>query len=378
MDSRKYATLVSVVEETLAGRDDVARSLLAHLVDRELDASARAEDLQYYIFASALSKRLASEKHAAINLYLRQFQQTQISLFNLLAQRLPTVSLAAPVANTLLSRFMGGLDEVTLLDIGIGSGRQEVALLYAMAGEGVLPRKLNVIAVEPDAGSLLEAQFTLADAAEGLGVELEFVPVHKVIEDLDDEDWASFAAYDAPLVVNAAFAAHHVRCTDGSSLRDDLFRRLRTLDPDAVVLSEPNSDHHTSSLRDRFENAWAHFGLTFRLIDELGVGTDESAAMKMFFAREIEDILANDEDARCERHEPVDVWVERLRRAGFTPYADLDLVRAFRHDAVRVSAREGYVGLDYGDETLVAVICATAGMPAALSLPQERLLTQVA
>ena len=364
MDYRKYATLVAVVEETLAGRVHGARRLLNHLIDHQLHPDADAADLQYYLFASALSKRLASEKTSEINLYLRRFADPQISLFNLLAKHLPTVSLAGPLANAVLGRFVGGKREVTLLDIGIGSGRQEVALLHRLAAAGRLPERLNVIAVEPDADSLARAHAALAAAAGELGVALAFHPVNKVVEELDAEDWASFAAHGAPMVVLAAFAAHHVRCTDASPARDELFRRLRALEPEAVVLCEPSSDHHTRHLRARFENAWHHFGLTFRLIDELDVAPAERAAMKMFFAREIEDILGNDEEHRCERHEPVDAWLARLCRAGFSPYADLGFAHGFHAEGVRLSAREGYVGLDYGDDTLVAVICATSGLPA--------------
>jgi hypothetical protein len=334
-------------------------------VDEQLDAGARGEDLQYYLFASALSHRLASAKRGEINLYLRQFQDTQISLFNLLAQKLPTVSLTQPLANELLARFVGGHDDVALFDIGIGSGRQEVAMLYRLAEQGRLPRRLTVIAVEPDAGSLIEAQVGLFEATAELGVELEFVPMHMVVEDMTDADWAQVASYEAPLVVNASFAAHHIRCSEGEPLRDRIFRRIRELDPDAVVLAEPSSNHHAASLVERFENAWYHFGLTFRLIDDLDVAPEEAAAMKMFFAREIDDIVANAEETRCERHEPVEVWVERLRRAGFTPYADFEFARALRDERVRVAPRDGYVGLDYHDETLVAVICATSGVPAA-------------
>ncbi len=363
MSYRKYATLLAVVDEIAAGRIQGARRLLAHHVDAQLGPDA--DDLPYYIFASALSRRVASEKTAEINLYLRRFQDPQISLFNLLATHLPTVALAGPIANALLARFLGGHDEVTLLDIGIGSGRQETALLYALARAGRLPRRLNLVAVEPDAESLETARASLAAAAGALGMELRFTGINRVVEELDAADWERVAAYHAPLVVHAAFAAHHLRRAGTSCPRDDLFRRLRELDPDAVVLAEPSSDHHTSSLRARFENAWHHFGLTFRLIDRLGVGDAEAAAMKMFFAREIEDILGNDEEARCERHEPVEAWMERLRRAGFTPYADLGFARELPSEHVRVAPREGYVGLDYADETLVAVICATSGVPAA-------------
>jgi hypothetical protein len=377
MDAKKYATLLAVVHETLAGRTENARALLATLVDH-LDDGAHGEDLQYYIFASALSKRLESEKGAEINLYLRQFEKTQISLFNLLAQHLPTVALAGPLANEVLAGYVGGQDEVTLLDVGIGSGRQEVALLYLLATQRRLPRKLNVIAIEPDAGSLLEAGFALAEAAETLGMELEFHPVHKVVEELDEEDWRMFGSFGTPLVVLGAFAVHHVRSAPGMRARDDLFRRLRALEPDAVVLCEPSSNHDSPSLLERFEASWNHFGLTFRLIDGLDVGDREKATMKMFFAREVEDILANAEESRCERHEPVDAWVRRFREAGFTPCVEWDMVGRPTGGPVRVAARDGYLGLDYGDETLVAILCATSGVPARAGRISRVLLDQVA
>ncbi|HEX6911810.1 MAG TPA: GRAS family protein [Longimicrobium sp.] len=378
MDAKKYATLLAVVHETLAGRTESARALLATLVDAHLDAGAHGDDLQYYIFASALSKRLESDKAAEINLYLRQFETTQISLFNLLAQHLPTVALAGPLANEVLAEYVGGQDEVTLLDVGIGSGRQEVALLYLLATQRRLPRKMNVIAIEPDAGSLLEAGAALAEAAETLGMELDFHPVHKVVEELDEDDWRTFGSFGAPLVVLGAFAVHHVRSAPGARARDALFRRLRALEPDAVVLCEPSSNHDSPSLLERFEAAWNHFGLTFRIIDGLEVGDREKAAMKMFFAREIEDILANAEETRCERHEPVDAWVRRLREAGFTPCAEWGMVGAPADGPVRVAARDGYLGLDYGDETLVAILCATSGVPARAGRISRTLLNQVA
>jgi len=275
------------------------------------------------------------------------------------------VSLTAPLANELLARFVGEHPEVTLLDIGIGSRHQEVAMLRVLAAQGRLPRRLNVIAIEPDAGSLIESQAALFEATAEAGVELEFVAVHKVIEDVTSEEWAEFASFGAPLVVNASFAAHHIRCAEGEPLRDQVFRRIRELDPDAVVLAEPSSNHHAASLVTRFQNAYHHFGLTFQLIDELDVTPREAAAMKMFFAREIEDIVANAEESRCERHEPVDAWVRRLRRAGFAPCADFEFARAHRHPLVRVAPRDGYVALEYADEPLVAVICAVAaGAPA--------------
>jgi hypothetical protein len=372
MNTKKFGILASVVDELAAGRDDVARRLLSHLLE-ECGADATGEDLQYYIFASALAKRVAWDRHEEINLYLRQFGESQISLFNLVAQHLPTVALAGRVGNEVLAGFLANQEVVTLLDIGIGSGRQEVALLELLASRGELPGMLHVVAVEPDAGSLIQAGCDLAVAADALGVPLDFNPVHKVVEDLDGEDWAWFASFPGPIVVNAAFALHHVRNTGADRCRDEVFHRLRAVGAEAVVLCEPSSDHFTASLRERFANSWHHFGTTFRLIDSLGVTAEEAGAMKMFFAREIEDILASSEEHRFERHEPHATWIARMAEAGFAPAADLSAVSA-ASGPVRVAARDGYVGLDYQDETLVAILCATASVPARVEVEVEESL----
>ncbi len=374
MNVSKENALRAVLRAALEGREEDARQLLGAVVEDRPDAGVDPEGLQDYIFASALTRRLESEHAAEINLYLRQFEMPQISLFNLLAQSLPTVSLSVAVSNHLLCGFLGGWDEVALLDVGIGTGRQEVAVLHELAARGELPRRLTVFAVEPDAQSLREAEEALGLAARQYGVALDFHGLNLVAEELEDEHWSLFGSAGGPLVVHGAFAAHHIRNrVPGYCSRAEFFRKLRLLSPLAVVLCEPSSDHHTHLVGERFENCWRHFGLTFDLIDRSGLPPREAAAIKMFFAREIQDILGNGEDNRCERHESVGTWVERLRRAGFTPYGDFILPEGVRHDVVSIHPREGYVGMDYGGETLVAVICATSGDPAARArapLPQ--------
>lgn len=367
MKDNKEDALRSVLRATLEGREDDARKLLATVVGPHADPGANPEGLQDYIFASALSRRLDPARSAEINLYLQQYELPQISLFNLLAQSLPTVSLAAEVSNRLLCDFLGGWDEVALLDVGIGTARQEVEVLRELAGRGTLPHRLTVFAVEPDPRSLSAAYTSLAQASRELGFVLDFQGLNTVAEDLTDEDWSRFAATRGPLVVHGAFAAHHIRDRgDGYCARNDFFRKLRRLHPLAVVLCEPSSDHHTGLIGERFENCWNHFGKTFELIDRAGLPPREAAAVKMFFAREIQDILGNTDDSRCERHESVDAWTNRLRRAGFTLWTDFSAIDGMRHDVVSIRPAEGYVGMEYDGETLVAVVCATSN-PAALA-----------
>jgi SAM-dependent methyltransferase len=370
MSNLRYGLLMTAVEQIVLGRDATAQRLLAGLLD-DLEAKpGDGDDLQAYLFASALAKRLAWEREAEINLYLRRYERSQISLFNLLADHLPTVGLASRVANEILAREIDGEDRVTLLDLGIGTGRQEAALLRLLAERRMLPRQLHVVAVEPEAGSLRLAVETIEAAAREVGAPMVRVhPVQAEVEELSAADWAGFRVHGGPLLVNAAFALHHVLDhAGGEPVRDAVFARLRAVGARTVVLCEPNSDHRTNSLRSRFDNAWAHFGQTFRLIDSLGLAADDAGALKLFFAREIEDILARAEANRYERHEPVDAWVRRLAEAGFVAAPGLNRVTVEPVGGVHAVAHDGFVGLDHRDQTLVAIVAATA--PAGVPVPR--------
>jgi hypothetical protein len=367
--TKRYGFLKLAVEEIVLGRDAVGRQLLAGLLDHIEGNPGDDDELQAYIFASALSKRLSWERDGEINLYLRRFERSQISLFNLLAEHLPTVGMAGRVANEILAREIDGEDVVTLLDVGIGTGRQTVALLHLLAGRRHLPRQLEVVALEPDEASLGAAVEAVEGAARDLGAQVRVHPHHAQVEELSTADWASFRVHGGPLLVNAAFALHHVLDHAGGEVaRDMVFRRLRAIGARTVVLCEPNADHRTNSLRARFDNAWAHFGATFHLVDSLGLSADDAGALKMFFAREVDDILGRAEANRYERHEPVDAWATRLTEAGFVPTPGLDRIAVEPAGGVRAVAREGFIGLDYRDETLVAILAASA--PAGVPLPR--------
>ncbi|GAC1479330.1 MAG: hypothetical protein NVS1B4_23820 [Gemmatimonadaceae bacterium] len=356
-----YTPFDSVLYESVRGRPERARDTLGALVD-DLLRRGDPSDLQYHIFAAALTKRFEGARETDINLYLRQFDQSQISLFNLVAQHLPTVSLAGRIANEVLCQAIARHPVVKLLDIGIGTGRQEVALLRALAARGTLPERLTIVAVEPDANSLSVAEGALMAVADEIGLDLTFVPMQGVIEELPAEGWRVIRNLPGALIAHGAFALHHIRLRPGTTdPRDELFERLRESDALDVVLCEPNAEHHTPIFYERVANCWRHFEQTFDLIERLDVDVPDRRAMKMFFAREIEDILGNSEENRCERHEGVASWIDRLRRAGFTATDHLELSDTFRDLAVSVTPHDGYVGIDYQDETLVAVVCASRG-----------------
>jgi hypothetical protein len=355
MIDTNYASLAQAVTHLESGDASQAREILVGM----MGSTRHGDDLSGLIFASALMKRIDANSHLTSNLYLKDYELPQIELFNLMANKFPFVKEAGRLANTLLAEALKGHEEALLMDIGIGSGQQIAALLRLMEDKGQLPRKLTVIGVEPAAASLRAAELTVRNVAAAVGVELEFIPVGKCLEDLNDAEWAALRALQGPLVINEAFSLHHVAtCPARGDLKDAVLRRVRSLQPAAFVLSEPHSDHHTKELSARFANCWRHFGLAFSAIDQLDISQLEKNSIKThFFSREIEDILGNDEFCRVERHETAAMWMGRLRRAGFTVQEPSPQAAQQPSEGITsVSLRDGYLGLDFGHQTLVAVI----------------------
>jgi hypothetical protein len=285
---------------------------------------------------------------------------SQITLFNLVAKHLHYVAASSQLSNLHLARYVEEQSGVTLLNIGIGTGRQEVALLQTLKQHGVLPKKLTVHAIEPFADALEAAEQAIGDACRLYGVELAFHPYLGVVEQLDDTVWQKFVPQMGRLLVNASFALHHIRgqCNDTEE-RQTVFHKIRKLNPTALVICEPHSDHFEPDLRVRFENCWRHFELVFDYIDGLRLAKEEVVALKMFFSREIEDILGNQEENRFERHERAETWVELMRASGFTLYSDVAIVDQVVTPHADLTMRDGYVGIDYKGETLIAVMCGT-------------------
>lgn len=366
-DALKEHLLRAALAELLAGREEASAAALSQLIDRHLDLDARPADLTWHVFASALAKRLSREP-PRVNLYLRRFDLSQIALFELLTEHLPIVSVAGRLANEVLAALVTPGRPLALLDIGVGTGRQEVALIRRLAAEGRLPSVLHMIAVEPSRASLREAERSIGAAAAAARLDLTFTAVPRLVERFDGDDWALVraAAQGAPLVVNAAFAVHHVLGAGGgdpAAAREALMRSVAALEPAGVVLSEPHSDHQEPDLARRFEWCLWHYGRVFELIDRLDVAERHRAAMKLFFAREVEDVLANAEATRCERHEPSERWLARLEAAGLQPAEGFAAVTADLRRGVEVRPRRGMAGICVDGDLLVAVLCAGTRAP---------------
>jgi hypothetical protein len=161
-------------------------------------------------------------------------------------------------------------------------------------------------------------------------------------------------------VINGAFALHHIRPLDGErDTKQRVLESLHALDPAVLVLCEPNSDHATASFGERFRNSWNHFGATFQMLDALDLTEAQRDGIKvLFFRREIDDILGGTDEARSERHETAAMWTQRIHAARFkTRRRDARTLPAVS-GVMSLSSHDGYLGLDFGGETIVAITAA--------------------
>jgi hypothetical protein len=344
------------IENRDAGAKPALQALLAALTDHE---DPRCVGL--YVFAAALAKRLAGAEVEQANLYLSRFEVPQIHLFNLLGRAVPFVGMATRICNDAIMQAIAGQARPTVIDVGIGTGRQVGVLLESLAASGRLPQQLTVIGIEPSGWALDEARQHVEDTAARLGAQVAFFGIAASAEQLTPCDWHQVRqACTARPVVNASFALHHIADDeDGRDQRGDVLDRLRALNPALLVLAEPDVDHLERSFYRRFSNCLAHFGAVFRTLDRLPLSQADRDALKVgFFGREISDILASPESQRSERHESAAQWLQRLHAADF----ETSVAAAPAESGVsgmRLGRHARHLTLDAVDEPVVAIFTAT-------------------
>lgn len=350
--------LAALAHRIEAGDATAEADLSALLATIEAHDDPRCVGL--YVFGAGMARRLQGRTIERANLYLSRFEVPQIHLFNLLGRAVPFVGLATRIANDAIMQAIAGRSRPTVIDVGIGTGRQMGLLLESLAAAGRLPRLLTVIGIEPSAWALDEARAHLEATAARLGAEVSFYGIASTAEALTDADWRRIRqACTSRPVVNASFALHHIADdAQGRDQRDAVLKRLHALSPDTLVLAEPDSDHLERGYARRFANCLAHFGAVFRTLDRLPLDQADRNALKVgFFGREIADILGSPEHERSERHEHAASWLARLQAAGFDVARRGELPAATA--GVGITRRAQHVSLDEGDVPVVAIFTAT-------------------
>ncbi len=316
-----------------------------------MDMETDSEKFLSSIILQSLHKRYYSENNYE-NIYLKHYEIPQIQLFNILIDKFPFVKFSQQITNNLIIELIQNEEEVCIMDIGVGQGTQ---MLHIIELARQLPhlRKLTIIGIEPSQDALNIAESNILACASNVPFKLDFKAICAYAEHLD---FHQLGQLSGKLVVNASLALHHIQ---SAQLRDETIARIKSLNPIACILIEPNSDHCEPRLSVRLQNCFKHFHSLFKVIDKLDILPEEKGALKQFFGREIEDILSKPESERFEKHEPATNWIKRLCDNGFHIKNDFLPAPIVTQTGVRIChEKEGYLGFTVDAETALAVICA--------------------
>ena len=346
------------IDAAAPGADAALRNLLGRL-----QAHPDPGGVGLLFFAAALARRMAAALGGQLadkaHQYLRRFDLPQHEMFKLLWHTVP-FDLATCIANSAIAWAVSGLAHPKVIDVGIGTGRQLAVLLQSLAVEGRLPKSFTIVGIAPLGWALAQARAQLTEAATRLGTAIHFVGVEGRVESLSAADWHRVAAAcTGRPVVNTAFALHRVADdAQGRDQRNAVLRRLHALNPQLLVLTEPDVDHLEPRFLQRFRNCHAHFSAMFKTLDALPMAQTEHDALKVgAFGREIADILATPDGHRSVRHETAVSWFHRLAATGFAPVM-AGALPASPHPAVKVVQRGQRVALQADSEPMLSLLLA--------------------
>lgn len=333
-----------------------ARAEVEMLLDHCLeDIHNNSEKLLSTLIINAFRKLMDpsdNEEH----IYLKKYDITQIELFQELIREFPFVKWGHDLANRLIFNKVKFSNKVVVIDIGIGQGIQAYNLLKLLDSSKNI-KEVVIIGIEPFEDSIKQAEQHISSLNEQVGFSIEFFPVNMFIQDISTATLREITnRYEGDIVINASLSIHHIQTLEE---RVNVLNTLRGLNPMGIVLLEPNIDHFEPDFYRRFQNCYQHYYHIFKVIDQLSIDQTPKNALKLFFGREIEDVLGKNNEERYEKHEPAFRWIEKLKGCGFIvrnhffdelPEIDFGIKLQFVPD--------GYLGFSYQSETVLAIIYA--------------------
>jgi hypothetical protein len=350
-----YDALEAMIKRSAEFQDEKVRLELDTLLDYcQKDMSDDSEKFLTTLIINALKEQ---NGHSEGNLYLNQFEIPQIELFSILIDKFPFVKYSQRVVNYSICETIGTKENAVIVDIGIGLGIQMLNLVDNLKENKTL-KKLTIIGIEPSEDALNKTVESFKDIRNKYSFEVDFIPVNKLVEEVSFDTLKTNIPNDRDcLIFNESLALHHIQSLNE---RYKVLVDIRIFKPDAFFLVEPNVNHYEPELYFRFQNCYRHFYNVFEVIDKLDIGKKEKNGLKLFFGREISDILGKDNDERYEKHEPAYRWVEKLQVVGFKTKADFD--EDLYSDAEIINIKqmsEEYLAFNNKYETVLAVIKAT-------------------
>ncbi|WP_170299229.1 GRAS family protein [Larkinella terrae] len=329
--------------------------LQAHLLAIE----TQPELLLDALFLKAIRDHVQPQANSHEHLYLQRFEIPQIVLFDVLINRMPFVVMSHAITNRAMVNALKTAEKAVVMDVGIGRGIQIVRLFDELIKTENRLQKLTIVGVEPFAEAVAFAETQIRDTADKAPFAVEFVPLISLVEELAPDALARTlpTEYDR-FVINSSLTVHHLPT---APQRQALFQQLWSLQPDLFLLTEPHSDHLEPDWRQRTLNAYSHYGAAFGVIDGLDIDPTAKNGLKMFFGREIDDVVGNPDDHRFEKHQEAGQWIQYLHESGFRLIPEFDIPVNLPPSPIRLRTQPGgFLAMEHEGINVLSIFQATS------------------
>ncbi|XAR67295.1 hypothetical protein NMG60_11001999, partial [Bertholletia excelsa] len=310
--------LLTTCAELISRADFAAAHRLIAALSASSSPNGDSTERLAHQFTTALSLRLRRLTSTACHDNLESSNEALFqSSFLSLNQITPFIRFCHLTANqAILEAVEGQSPAIHIVDFNIMHGVQWPPLMQAIA-ERYPPPALRITATGEDLVALHRTGDRLAKFAHSLGLRFQFNPIT-----LQDNDPAAITAavlllpYET-LAVNCVLYLHQL-LRDWDRLR--LFLHIiKAMNPKVVTVAEREANHNHPVFMHRFTEALDHYTAVFDSLEAtVPPGSRERLAVeRVWFGREITDVVAAEGDCRRERHERWRTWEATMTGSGF-------------------------------------------------------------
>ncbi|KAG6577566.1 Scarecrow-like protein 18, partial [Cucurbita argyrosperma subsp. sororia] len=265
-----------------------------------------------HYFSSSLSHHLPCSSSSS-SLQQDGLQSCYLSL----NQITPFIRFCHLTANQAILEAIEDCGMVHVVDFDIIHGVQWPPLMQALAERFASPM-LRITAIGLDLTSLLKTGDRLSKFAHSLGLRFHFHPLLLLNDhDVDRLVPAALTLFpDEALAVNCVLYLHRL-------LKDDvrrLLHKIKALNPKVVTIAEKEANFNHPLFMQRFLEALNHYSLIFDSLEAtMPQNSKERLEVeKVWFGREIDDVVSEEGNKRRQRHERYESWEIMLKSLGFS------------------------------------------------------------
>ncbi|XP_057962605.1 scarecrow-like protein 18 [Malania oleifera] len=313
------------------------------------------------IVATAAASGGGASSSCVAEYYCSSSPETLQSSYLSLNQITPFVRFSQLTANQAILEATEGQQAIHIIDFDILHGVQWPPLMQAIADRHrtSLPESCNhdhprpptpmlrITGTGQDLELLRRTGDRLLKFAQSVGLNFQF---HILLLNHDDDPAAAASMAgaedddlisclpsalallpDEVLAVNCGFYLHRL-LRDDNRLISLFLQKIKAMKPKVVTVAEREANHNQPVFLERFVEAVDHYTAIFDSLEATVPpnSRERLAVERIWFGKEIVDIVAAEGDQRRERHQRLESWQAMLRGSGFSnvPWSGFALSQA--------------------------------------------------